>query len=134
MARRKAPRRRAKSFKLLNALESLTYAEILSRGIEGTGIAGFITGQGDLGTTYNESTSMYDTVGASAISLSDIVRAPGLATSTMAMNLQSNIIPMAVGAATTAATFNIGRRLLRRPINNINANLMKPLLGSGIKL
>ena len=67
MARRKAPRRRAKYFKLLNALESLTYAEILSRGIAGTGIAGFITGQGDLGTTYNESTSMYDTVGASAI-------------------------------------------------------------------
>jgi len=50
------------------------------------------------------------------------------------MNLQKNIIPMAVGAATTAVTFNVGKRLLRRPINNINNNLMRPLLGSGIKL
>ena len=72
--------------------------------------------------------------GTGAISLSDIVSNPGVATSTMATNLQNNIIPMAVGAATTAATFNIGRRLLRRPINNINRTLMKPLLGSGIKL
>ena len=104
MARRKTTRtRRRKSFKLLNALESLTYAEILSRGVAGTGIAGFISGSGDL-------------------------------TSTMAMNLQKNIIPMAVGAATTAVTFNVGKRLLRRPINNINNNLMRPLLGSGIKL
>jgi len=44
MARRKTTRvRRRKSFKLLNALESLTYAEILSRGVAGTGIAGFIS-------------------------------------------------------------------------------------------
>lgn len=133
MAKKKRVSRRP-SFRLLNALESLTYAEILSRGIAGTGIAGFITGAGDLGQTFNDTSGMYDTVGSSAISLSDIVKEPGLATSTMAMNLQANIIPMAVGAATTAATFNIGRRLLRRPINNINSNLMRPLLGRGIKL
>jgi len=134
MAKRKSRPRRRASFKLLNALESLTYAEILTRGIAGTGIAGFITGKGDLGSVLDASSGMYETVGASAISLSDIVQAPSLATTTMAANLQANIIPMAVGAATTAATFNIGRRLLRRPINNINRTLMKPLLGSGIKL
>ena len=48
---------------------------------------------------------------------SDIVSNPGVATSTMAMNLQKNIIPMSVAAATTALTFNVGKRLLRRPIN-----------------
>jgi len=134
MAKRKARTRRRKSFKLLNALESLTYAEILSRGVAGTGIAGFITGQGDIASTYMVESNSYETTGASAISLADIVKSPGLATSTMAMNLQANIIPMAVGAATTALTFNVGKRLLRRPINNINANLMAPLLGRGIKL
>ena len=135
MARKRTTRvRRRKSFKLLNALESLTYAEILSRGVAGTGIAGFISGQGDLTSTFIESSGMYETSGADAISLSDIVQSPGLATSTMAMNLQKNIIPMAVGAATTAIAFNVGKRLLRRPINNINANLMRPLLGAGIKL
>jgi len=135
MARRKTTRvRRRKSFKLLNALESLTYAEILSRGVAGTGIAGFISGKGDLGQNFIQTSGEYETVGADAISLSDIVQSPGLATSTMAMNLQKNIIPMAIGAATTALTFNVGKRLLRRPINNINQNLMRPLLGSGIKL
>lgn len=133
MAKRKSVRRRP-AFKLLNALESLTYAEILSRGIAGTGIAGFITGQGDIAETFDTAGMMTGYSGTGAISLSDIVKEPGVATSTMAMNLQSNIIPMAVGAATTAATFNIGRRLLRRPINNINSTLMRPLLGRGIKL
>jgi hypothetical protein len=134
MARRKTRTRRTRSFKLLNALESLTYAEILSRGVAGTGIAGLITGQGDIAETYDTAGMMTGYSGTGAISLSDIVTNPGVATSTMAMNLQKNIIPMSVAAATTALTFNVGKRLLRRPINNINANLMKPLLGSGIKL
>jgi hypothetical protein len=134
MARKKTRTRRRKSFKLLNALESLTYAEILSRGIAGTGIVGLITGQGDIAESYDSTGMMTGYTGTGSISLSDIVSNPGVATSTMATNLQNNIIPMAVGAATTAATFNIGRRLLRRPINNINRTLMAPLLGSGIKL
>ena len=134
MARRKTRTRRRKSFKLLNALESLTYAEILARGVAGTGIAGFIGGKGDITSTFIAETGGYETSGTGAISLTDIVQNPGLSTSTMAMNLQKNIIPMAVGAATTALTFNVGKRLLRRPINNINQNLMLPLLGAGIKL
>jgi len=134
MARRKTRTRRTKSFKLLNALESLTYAEILSRGVAGTGIAGLITGQGDIAESYDSTGMMTGYTGTGAISLSDIVTNPGVATSTMAMNLQKNIIPMSVAAATTALTFNVGKRLLRRPINNINANLMRPLLGAGIKL
>lgn len=134
MARRKTRTRRRKSFKLLNALESLTYAEILSRGVAGTGIAGFIGGQGDIASTYDTAGAMTGYSGTGSISLTDIVQNPGVSTSTMAMNLQKNIIPMAVGAATTALTFNVGKRLLRRPINNINTNLMRPLLGAGIKL
>ena len=134
MARRKTRTRRRKSFKLLNALESLTYAEILSRGVAGTGIAGFIGGQGDIASTYDAEGAMTGYSGVGSISLTDIVQNPGVSTSTMAMNLQKNIIPMAIGAATTALTFNVGKRLLRRPINNINQNLMRPLLGSGIKL
>ena len=138
MPRKKATRRRPRSFKLLNALESLTYAEILARGITGGGITSFITGKGDLmsSSVFDSSSGQYfdEVSGSGEISLSDLISSPSLATSQMAMNLQSNIIPMAVGAATTAITFNVGKRLLRRPINNINSNLMRPLLGSGIKL
>ena len=138
MPRKKATRRRPRSFKLLNALESLTYAEILARGITGGGITSFITGKGDLmsSSVFDTSSGQYfdEVSGAGEISLSDLISSPSLATSHMAMNLQTNIIPMAVGAATTAITFNVGKRLWRRPIHNINSNLMRPLLGSGIKL
>ena len=79
-------------------------------------------------------TSELVTMGANEISLGDLLSQPSLAVGTMAENLSSNIVPMAIGAATTAVTFNVGKRLLRRPINNINRNLMKPLLGAGIKL
>ena len=142
MARKKTTRRRSRrSFSIINALESLTYAEILSRGITGTGVFGFFTGDTDLTQkmyTGNAQLGYSDagmiTTGAAEISLGDLISNPSLAVGEMADNLSSNIVPMAIGAATTAVTFNVGKRLLRRPINNINRNLMKPLLGAGIKL
>jgi len=149
MARKKRATRRRKSFSILNALESITYAEILSRGVTGTGVFGFISGNTDLGQNLVRTpssnamgsvsgqmsyTSELVTMGANEISLGDLLSEPSLAIGTMADNLSSNIVPMAVGAATTAITFNVGRRLLRKPINNINRNLMKPLLGAGIRL
>ena len=81
MARRKTRTRRRKSFKLLNALESLTYAEILSRGVAGTGIAGFIGGQGDIASTYDTAGAMTGYSGTGSISLTDIVQNPGVSTS-----------------------------------------------------
>lgn len=142
MARKKSTRRRSRrSFSIINALESLTYAEILSRGITGTGVFGFFTGDTDLvQKSYggNAQLGFADagmiTTGNAEISLGDLISNPSLAVGEMADNLSSNIVPMAIGAATTAVTFNVGKRLLRRPINNINRNLMKPLLGAGIKL
>lgn len=147
MARKKATRRRSrKSFSILNALESLTYAELVSRGLTGSGVFGFFTGDTDIG--YTKSVGVFDSMGGvgvssqtgvqltgtSQISLGDLMSMPSESIAQMTQNLSENIIPIAVGAATTAVTFNVGRRLLRRPINNINRNLMKPLLGAGIKL
>lgn len=147
MARKKATRRRSrKSFSIINALESLTYAEIIARGLTGDGVFGFFMNATDLG--YSKNTTLYDSMGGfgatsgtgvqlqgtNQISLGDLMTQPGLAVQEMTGNLQDNIIPMAIGAATTAVTFNVGKRLLRKPINNINRNIMKPLLGAGIKL
>jgi hypothetical protein len=72
--------------------------------------------------------------GNQAISLGDIATEPGLAFSTMAMNFQQNLVPMAFAAFGTSFTFRIGKRLLRRPISNVNKNLIKPALGAGIRL
>ena len=140
MARRRTKRkvRRSRGISLINALESYTYASILSQGVAGTTPWGMLTGEGDLGIT-QASEGMgalsYDVVtGGDVISLADITRNPGLALSQMGKNLQSNIVPMAVASLVTGVSFRFGKRLLRRPIGNINRNLVKPMLGAGIRL
>jgi len=139
MARRKTKRRRSrKSFSVINALEAYVYATILTEGVAGTSPIGLITGEGDL-----ETSSVYDSglgttsmtvTGAGQISLADMMQSPGLAITTMSTNFQNNLAPMALAAFATSITFRIGKRLLRKPINNINRNIMKPALGAGIKL
>ena len=122
------------------------YATILTEGVAGTSPIGMITGATDLsrqttstslgmGTFGRDMQTLSTTVtGAQAISLGDIATEPGLAFSTMANNFQANLVPMAFAAFGTSFTFRIGKRLLRRPINNVNKNLIKPALGAGIKL
>ena len=145
MARKKKSRRRSrKSFSLINALESLTYAEIISRGTTGGGVWSFITGAGDLEMSGGSSVTdlglgVSSMVGAGwkgtdQISLQDMMIEPGVAVSHMASNFQSNLIPMAASAFGVSVGFRIGKRLLRSPLNNINRNLVKPALGSGIRL
>jgi len=138
-----APRRKKKrvvrrSFSLLNALESYTYASILSQGIAGTTPFGMLTGEGDLvSTPLNDiRLGVSDMVvsGQDQISLADIAQNPGLAFSEMGKNLKANIVPMAVASLMTGVSFRFGRRLLRRPIANINRNLVKPMLGAGIRI
>lgn len=142
--RRRTKRRRGpRAVSLINALEAYTYASILSEGLAGTSPWGMLTGSTDIGqsmVTVNPGMGGYGitqelrTVGASEISLGDVVSNPGLALSEMSKNLQSNLIPMAVASLVTGVSFRFGKRLLRRPIANINRNIMKPLLGAGVKL
>ena len=138
--RRKTKRRRSRAVSLINALEAYTYASILSEGVAGTSPWGMITGDTDIASlevstgtgSYGAMTTQL--VGAKEISLGDIVSNPGLAFGEMTKNLQSNLVPMAVASLVTGISFRFGKRLLRSPISNINRNIMKPLLGAGIKL
>jgi len=146
MARRKKSRRRGpKTFRILNALESLTYAEIIARGTTGGGVWSFVTGATDLAPMKTMSLDMgigngsggdaltsWD--GTAQISLGDLMTQPGQAIQEMAGNFQSNLIPMAASAFGVSVGFKIGRRLLRKPIANINRNLIVPALGRGIAL
>jgi hypothetical protein len=135
-------RRSRKSFSVLNALESLTYAQIISVGTTGSGVWEFITGEGDLsfgssgGNIVNNQLipNAPEWSGAGQISLQDMMMSPGQAVSVMATNFQSNLVPMAAQAFGVSVGFKIGRRLLRGPINNINRNLVVPALGRGIRL
>jgi len=143
MARRKKAKRRSKpAFSILNAIEALAYGSLLTEGIAGTSITGFIFGDKDLGmqtTTVSDSwhgtqTLSSTVVGAGEISLADIVSEPSLAISTMTDNFQRNILPMALAAFGISITFRVGRRLLRRPIASVNKNLIRPALGNGIRM
>ena len=135
-------RRSPRSFSVLNALESLTYAQIISMGTTGGGVWEFITADGDLkfggGSSQTFGSIVVDTPGswsgAGQISLQDMMMQPGQAVSVMATNFQSNLVPMAAQAFGVSVGFKIGRRLLRGPINNINRNLVRPALGRGIRL
>jgi hypothetical protein len=146
MARRKTKRsRRRKSFSLINGLEALVYASILTEGTAGTGVWGFITGKPDLvgGTPMftkqftddnGGSTGSGDLTGAGEISISDIATNPSTALAVMAANFQANLLPMAIAGFTTSIGFRIGKRLLRMPISSVNRNIIKPALGAGIRL
>ena len=144
MPKKKRSRRRSpKTFRIMNALEALAYGQILSTGITGGGLWEFATGKQDLGyrtTSYGnlgigsvqgEGTSLQ---GTDVISLRDFMSEPTLSIEQMTSNFAQNIAPMAIAGLVTGVSFNIGRRVLRRPINTFNRNIMKPLLGSGVKL
>ena len=129
----------------MNALEALAYGQIISVGLTGGGLYEFVTGKQDLmmksGSTVYDSgfggvTSMSSATvsGTDIISLKDMIAEPTLAVAELTNNFSQNIVPMATAGLVTGVTFNIGRRVLRRPINNFNRNIMKPLLGAGVKL
>ena len=147
--RKKKRSRRRASFSILNALESLTYASIISRGTTGGGIFEFFTGKADIGMSGSNpvagsgyfgdlgiglASTPSSLTGADQVSLGDLMQSPSLSLGVMTNNFAANIVPMAAGAFVTSMTFRIGKRLLRAPINNVNRNLIKPALGAGIKL
>ncbi len=137
MAKRKSKRRKSpKTISVLNVLESLTYASIITEGVAGTSVFGLF------GDTDLEQTSVYDQglgtssmtwAGGSALSLGDIMSQPTQAVSIMQTNFANNWKNMAVASFVTGITFKWGRRLMRRPISNINRNIMAPL-GVGIRV
>mgnify|MGYP001258942718 CR=1 FL=1 len=139
MARRKkSTRRRKKTFSILNGLEALAYGQILSVGITGGGIWDFVTGETNLGMN-----SVYDAglgvssmtlQGQGQISLGDFMTQPTLAIDTMTSNFTSNIIPMAIAGFSTSVAFRVGRRLLRKPLSMITRDLVKPVLGAGVRM
>ena len=140
MARRKksSPRRRSRSVSLLNVAESYAYANILTSGLMGTTPVGFITGATDL--VYKSSnvgavSLMASPVmfGGDSISLGDIVSAPDAAFGVVQNNFMNNYQSMAISSIGVGLSFRLGKRLLRRPISNVNRNIFKPL-GAGFKL
>jgi len=140
MARRKSKsrRRRDNSIKLLNVMEAYAYADIGSRGIMGASPWEVITGGSSVGTSkvYDSGlglTSMVSTGVGQEVTLTEMLQHPDMAFSAMQSNAMANWQAMVIGSLGVSIGFKLGKKLMRRPIANVNRNIFKPL-GIGVKL
>ena len=126
MARRgrKAPRRRRKTFSITNALFSLGFANILSQGIFKTNIMTFFLEGTGLG------------VGSSGggISLTELISRPDTLGQQAIQNAQKNLMPMVFQSFGLAVTERVFKKLMAMPFRRINSGIVKPLLGSGVRM
>lgn len=127
----KAKRRsRPRGFRVLAGLESLAYASILSQGLMGTSVVGLFTGQADIRPPLNNQVQYVNKDGA--ITLQEIIATPDLALMAVMDNAKANIIPMAMASIATGVSFRILKSVLRRPLSNVQRNLINPFLGKGV--
>jgi hypothetical protein len=144
--RKKTRRRRTRNFSVLGAVESYAYTSILTQGLFNNSPLNFLTGQDNLNPS---STWQFDSVssaamsnpttfgaaiGADKITLRELLDDPGFVAATVVGRAQANMIPMAISAATVSIGMRLFKRVLRRPLSNIQRNLVKPALGAGVRL
>ena len=129
--RRKAKRRRSpKTISLLNIAESYAYASVLTGGVMANspvGVLGFDGSGAAGGAGYGMTTTN------GAMTLQSIVSDPGSSFDSMSANFMANYQAMAVSAIGIGITFKFAKKLLRKPIANVNRNLLKPI-GIGVRL
>jgi hypothetical protein len=130
--KRKTPRRRM-GFSIINAAESLAYANIMTQGLFNSNVAEFVFGSKVVPGGYEGGMGLgvVGGYGGSAYGITELINDPNLF-SNVAANAQRNAYPMAIQAATVGVGFRLFKRLLRRPISNVNRNIFTPLLGKGV--
>ena len=126
--RKKKAVRRRKTFSLVNGVFSLAYADIISRGLFGTNILAFFLGRtsGGYGTTLGF-------VSGAGIGIRELIQDPE-ALGQVADNVQANLPTMLMQSLTVGVTERVFKSVMRRPLANVNRNIVKPLLGAGVKL
>jgi len=132
MARRKKAKRRRspKTISLLNIAESYAYMSVLTGGILGNSPIGALGFDGS-GAAGGAGYGMTTTNGA--MTLQSIISDPGSSFDSMSSMFMANYQAMAVSSIGIGITFKFAKKLLRKPISNVNRNLMKPL-GIGVRL
>jgi len=132
MARRKKAKRRRspKTISLLNIAESYAYASVLTGGVMGNSPIG-VLGFDGAGATGGAGYGMVTTNGA--MTLQSIISDPGSSFDSMSSMFMANYQAMAVSAIGIGITFKFAKKLLRKPLANVNKNLIKPL-GIGVRL
>jgi hypothetical protein len=121
---RKSPRRRRKTFSITNALFSLGFANILSQGIFKTNIMTF----------FLEGTGLGVAPSGGGISLTELISRPDQLGKAAISNAQANLVPMVFQSFGLAVTERVFKKLMAMPFRRINAGIVKPLLGSGVRM
>ena len=126
MARRKpkSRTRRRKIFSVTNALFSLGFANILSQGIFKSNIMTF----------FLEGTGLGVPASGGGISLTELIARPDALGAAAIKNAQSNLVPMVFQSFGLAVTERVFKKLMAMPMRRINSGIVKPLLGSGVRL
>ena len=145
--KKKTVRRRGPTgFRLVSAIESYAYASVLTQGLFDASPVEFLTGSDNVtseGVALTpEQTQNYfmanprkgAVYGANPLSLRDIVGNPGFAANAIIGRGMANGINMALQAATINVGFRLFKNLLRRPLSNIQTNLIKPAFGKSVRL
>ena len=133
--RKKAKRpRRSRSFSLTNAAFSLGYANILTSGIFGANLPAFILGQSSTGY----GSGIVSGTGISFQELIGIAAGGGSSgagdLSTIQSNLKSNLPSMLIQSVTLSVTERVFKSVMRRPLSNVNRNIVRPLLGNMVRV
>lgn len=124
MARRKARRtpRRRKSFSISNALFSVGYASILTEGAFKTSAPQFLLG--DVVSGY---------ASGGGISLKELIARPELL-ETAANNVMASLPTMVVQSFALGITEKVFKQVMKTPLRRINSGIIRPLLGSGVRV
>ena len=147
MARRKAKRTRrsAPAFSVLGAIESYAYASILTEGLFDATPVEFLTGgvSKNLGSTdspqgiqsyfLNNPMGGAD-FGANPLTLRELLADPGFAVNAVIGRGRANALNMVFASAAVGVSMRMFKRLLRRPLSNIQRNLVKPAFGKTVRL
>jgi len=127
MARRgkKAPRRRRKTFSITNALFSLGFASIITNGFFKTNVLTFFlegTGIGNVGSS------------GGGISLSELIRRPADLGEQALSQGQSALPKMVMQSFGLAVGERVFKKVMAMPFRRINSGIVRPLLGSSVRL
>lgn len=129
MARRKAKRiRRRKSFSIVNSIFSVAYANIISSGLFGVNLLGFFLGLS--GGTYGKYPGF---VSGAGIGIKELLT-DGSAWGQIVDNAQKNLPNMLIQSLMLGVTEKVFKSVMRKPLANVNRNIVKPLLGAGVRL
>ena len=116
-------RRRAKSFSLINSAFAIGYANILTQNLFSTNPISFILGSnGSLGM-----------VSGGGIGIGELIKRPELF-QTVADRAMKNLPQIAVQTLALTVGEKVFKAMSRKAVNRVNAALVRPALGVGIKL